>query len=190
MNNPITRALAALMFATVLVVGSFAATPAQVVRAESGSSLESMDVGELRSLLLSLLQQLLVLLEQERDSVSDDTEDDDSSCATTGLSELEASVFTDETVVNIELNGDKDVLTTEADTRSGIIDAILESYPSLSVSEVDDMLTVEDEDRASRASDKDWANGDSSSCEDDNEDEDEDEDEDEEDEEDDEEEDD
>ena len=176
MKTTIMRAAAAGMFALVLMAGTFMAVPASTVHAESGSSHSTASIEELRELLLSLMQQLIALLEAQKGGVVS-VDSDDNSCDDAGLTELEAEIFTNETVVQIELDGDKDVLITSADSRAEIIDAVMDEYPSLSEDEVDSLLTVEEEDRASRADDKDWADGDSS-CDDDSEDEDEDEDED------------
>lgn len=108
--------------------------------------------------------------EDEDEDESEDDEDDDS-CDTSddsGLSELEADIFTNETVVKIELDGDKDVLVLDdsADTEEEIVDAVLDEYSSLTRSEVEDAIVVEEEDRASRASDKDWADAEDDSCDD------------------------
>ena len=169
------RVGAAAMFALVLMAGTFMAVPAPAVHAESGSSYSNASIEELREMLLSLMQQLIALLETQKNEVMAEDEDDDS-CDDVGLTELEAEIFTNETVVQIELNGDKNVLVTAADTRAEIIEAIMDEYPSLTEDEVDDLLTVEEEDRDSRADDKDWADEDSS-CDDEDEDEDEEEDE-------------
>ena len=101
---------------------------------------------------------------------SDDSDDDDSDDV--GLSELEATIYTNETVVKVELDGDKSLFTTSADTRGEIIDEVLERHNSLTEGEVDDALTVETEDRASRDDDKDWADEDDSDDDDDDDDDD------------------
>ncbi len=179
------KIITASMLALVLAFGAFGTFPVSRAYAESTESLESKTNAELRATLISLINQLLAMLKLQRSldgssrSNNDDDSCDNSSSDDTGLTELEADIFTNETVIQIELDGDKDVLVTEADTRAEIIDVILDEYTSLSEDEVDDMLTIDTENRASRASDKDWADNDtSSSCDDDEEDEDEDEDED------------
>ena len=195
-KTPIHKKVAALAVALALSVGMFGGVSYQTAHAKSDSSNSSSLSSMSEANLIALLQDLIKLLENRlqalidarggvtnHDSSNDDDSCDDSSSDDTGLTELEAEIFTNETVIQIELDGDKDVVVTNADTRAEIIDAILDEYSSLSEDDVDDMLTVETEDRASRASDKDWADGDDanddSSCDDDDEDENEDEDEDE-----------
>jgi hypothetical protein len=172
-KTPMYKKVAAFAIALALTAGTFTALGAPQAQAESGSSQETLSASQAHEKLIQLLTQLLALLQSrsfdQNDNDSNDDDDDnndDDSCDDTGLSELEADIFTNETVIQIELDGNKDVLVTEADTRAEIIDVILEEYESLSEDEVDDLLEVETEDRASRASDKDWADGDNNSCDD------------------------
>lgn len=67
---------------------------------------------------------------------------------------IEADVFTDKTVVKVELVNAKDeVFTTSATTSSDIITAIKNRYSSLSTSTISAALDINQKDRASRSSD-------------------------------------
>lgn len=67
--------------------------------------------------------------------------------------EAEADVFTNQTVIVVEINDNKTVLTSSSKTREGVISGIVEAFPSLSRTEVDAILDFETEDRASRPDD-------------------------------------
>lgn len=165
MYNTFAKTITAVMLSLVLVVGTFGAMPTPAAHAESGSALEDQSISELRATLIALIRQLLAALQlqfvlaggslEDLDEDEDESEDCDDVSDDTGLSELEADIFTNETVVEIEIDGDKEIFVTEADTRSDIIDAILDEYPVLTRDEVDNALELEEEDRASRTSDKD-----------------------------------
>ncbi|MEK7390745.1 MAG: DUF5667 domain-containing protein [Patescibacteria group bacterium] len=70
-----------------------------------------------------------------------------------GLSEAEIDIFTDITTVKVEINGVKTSFTTLARTRSAIIDEILKRFAGLTRSQMDALLEIEVENRASRADD-------------------------------------
>lgn len=156
------------------------------VQAESGSSISS--VSDLEKIIQNLLKQIIEILEKQLSSLKeakglDDVKSEDKD---EGLEEVEATIYTNETVVKVELNGDKNLFTTSKTTKSDLVNEIADRY-DLDKDEVSDMIEIETEDRASRADDKDWAEDDSDDDEDDDDnsghgnDDDEDEDEDEED---------
>lgn len=82
----------------------------------------------------------------------DDRDEDDDSDSRREL-EVEADVYTDTTIVKVELSDRKTVFTTTADTRSEVVAAVVERF-ELTTSEVEAVLEFEVEDRASRASDR------------------------------------
>lgn len=88
-----------------------------------------------------------------RDRDDDDDEDWDDERL-----EVEADVFTDTTIVEVELNDRKTVFSTSADTRDEVIDAVV-ARMNLTRAEVDAVLDFEIEDRASRAKDRKNLNG-------------------------------
>ena len=90
-----------------------------------------------------------------RDRDDDEDEDDDSS---DDMLEVEADVFTDTTIVKVELNDRKTIFSTSADTREEVIDAVV-ARMNLTRAEVDAALDFEIEDRASRAKDRKKLNG-------------------------------
>lgn len=95
--------------------------------------------------------------EDEDDRDEDEDREDNSN---DGL-EVEADVFTDTTIVKVELeNGRKTVFDTDADTREEVVDEVAERF-NLTEAEVDDVLNFEIEDRASRAKDRARINGES-----------------------------
>jgi hypothetical protein len=161
----------ATVFLVVLAIafGTFGAPNLNVARAsENGGSAQMSE-----EQLIKLLTQLISMLQEQLRILQEQSGDDDS---TRGLTEAEAEIFTNETLVKIELNGKKTIFSTTATSRDDIIDEIVSRY-DLSEATVSSVLTVEEEDRASRDSDRDWADDD-----DDDEDEDDDDDEDEDDE--------
>ncbi len=92
------------------------------------------------------------------DDSSDDSNDDDDDSASSTL-EIEADVFTDTTIVKVELeNGRKTLFSTEADTRDEVVDVIVARF-DLTESKVEAVLDFEIEDRASRAQDRKGING-------------------------------
>ncbi len=87
----------------------------------------------------------------------DDDDDDDRNSEDESL-EVEADVFTDTTIVEVELNDRKTIFSTSADTREEVIDAVV-ARMNLTRAEVDAVLDFEIEDRASRAKDRKNLNG-------------------------------
>ncbi len=98
--------------------------------------------------------------EDEEDEDDRDEDEDREDNSNDGL-EVEADVFTDTTIVKVELeNGRKTVFDTDADTREEVVDEVAERF-NLTEAEVDDVLNFEIEDRASRAKDRARINGES-----------------------------
>ncbi len=67
--------------------------------------------------------------------------------------EIEANVFTNETIVKVEINDVKSTFTTTAKTRAAIAAEVLVKYPTLTSAQIEAALTIETEDRDSRPSD-------------------------------------
>jgi flagellin-like hook-associated protein FlgL len=107
-------------------------------------------------------------VEDDRDEDEDDEEDEDEdddnsrvrrSIGTSTPLEAEADVFTDTTIIKVEMrNGSKSVFTSNADTREEVVDAIV-SRLGLVRSEVESVLDFEVENRASRAKERDKVTG-------------------------------
>lgn len=72
---------------------------------------------------------------------------------TSTLTEAEADVFTNETIVKLEAGDKKVYFSTDADTRAEIIAVIVDNY-GYTEAEVDAVLTIETEDRESRDEDR------------------------------------
>jgi hypothetical protein len=87
-----------------------------------------------------------------RSSVSSDVKSSSSDDSDEGL-EIEAEIFSDGTIVKVEVNDVKSTFTTTAKTEAEIAAEVLVKYPSLTSAEVDSALKIETEDRASRPSD-------------------------------------
>lgn len=128
-------------------------------QAETGSSVSS--ISELEKIIQNLLKQIIEILEKQLSSLKDakgmdDLKDDDED---QGLEEVEATIYANETVVKVELDGEKKLFTTSKTSKSDLVDEIADRY-DLDKDEVSDMIEIETEDRASRDSDKDWADED------------------------------
>jgi len=99
------------------------------------------------------------------------SDDDDDDSDNSGF-EAEADVFTDITVVKVEIQDEKTTFTTDANTRATIVAEIVSRYPTLVAADVDAALKLEIEDRVSRPDDsekdKDDADDSSGSSDDDN----------------------
>lgn len=78
--------------------------------------------------------------------------DNDSSSSSSAL-EIEADIFTNETIVKVEMNDKKSIFSTSAKTRTEIISEIMIKYPTLTTSEIEAVLNLETENRASRSND-------------------------------------
>ena len=87
----------------------------------------------------------------EFDSIADDELGDDTLSGT--LTEAEAHIFTNETIVKLEVGDKKVVFATDADTREEVIAEILTRYENLTSEAVDAVLTVQTEDRESTPGD-------------------------------------
>ncbi len=88
---------------------------------------------------------------REFDSVVDDEISDDDLSGV--LTEAEADIFTNETIVKLEVGDRHAYFTTNADTRAEIVAEIVSRYGFLEA-DVEALLSVETEDRASRAEDE------------------------------------
>lgn len=90
-----------------------------------------------------------------RGGLHDDDEDDDYDKDSNKSLEVEADVFTDMTIVKVELEdeGRKTVFSTTADTKAEVVDVVAAKF-NLSKSEVEAALDFEIEDRASRTSER------------------------------------
>jgi hypothetical protein len=79
--------------------------------------------------------------------------------------EVEATVFTDKTVVKVELvNGTKKAFETSATTTAGITAAIVAKVTTLTTAEVEAVLDIDIEDRASKDSDFDFPSDSDDDC--------------------------
>jgi hypothetical protein len=76
--------------------------------------------------------------------------------STSSLADLyiEADIFTDTTIVKIEYNDSTSYYTTDARIRESIVTFISTLYPELTVHEIEGVLSIENENRASRAKDR------------------------------------
>ncbi len=67
---------------------------------------------------------------------------------------IEADVFTDTTLVKVELNEGKTTFNTDADTRDKVVEEVLIRFPGLTKGQVESSLDFENENRASRAKER------------------------------------
>lgn len=90
----------------------------------------------------------------DHDDDEDEDDDDDRFSSNKDL-EVEANVYTDTTIVKVELEdeGRKTVFTTTADTRAEVVDVVADKF-GLSEAEVEAVLDFEIEDRASRTNER------------------------------------
>lgn len=97
----------------------------------------------------------------------DDSRDsgDDSSSSNSSFFEAEADVFTDTTIVKVEINDRKTTFETDADTKEEVINEILARF-SVERATVEAVLDFEIEDRSSRMDDSDDDSSDDSSSDD------------------------
>lgn len=163
MNN-FFKKLTVVLVALAITFSTFGSTGINVARAETDSSTSQISEDQLIKLLtqlISVLQEQIRILRAGADQSIDDNDD-----ASQGLTEAEAIVYTNETVVKIELNDDKSLFTTQKTDRDELVAEIADRY-NLSEEDVDGALTLEEEDRASRTDDKDWADDDDDDDEDD-----------------------
>ncbi len=93
----------------------------------------------------------------EDDSSSDDnsnSDDSSSSSSSSSALEVEADIFTNETIVKVEINDQKSIFSTSAKTRDEIVAEVVSKYPTLTKAEVEAVLNLETENRDSRPSEK------------------------------------
>ena len=99
--------------------------------------------------------------DSDDDSSDDDKSDDKNSLKKTVQGsagnvwelEVEADVFTNETVVKVEINNVKNTFTTSAKTKAEIVAAVVAKYPALTTAKVEAVLDLEIENRASTLAD-------------------------------------
>lgn len=192
--SSIHKKIAVAFIMLAMMASAYGAFAVPTARAESNSgtavSASNETIITLLKQLIQVLQEQLKALQESKGIVAaddDKDEEDDKDCSTNdqGLGDVEATIYTNETVIEIEFNGKKEIVVTDADTEAEIINAIQDEHDSLTDSEVKANLEIEEEDRASRSSDKIAEDSDEDCDAEDDADEDEDEDDDEEDEEDD-----
>ncbi len=156
---PIAIALMVLLGAGGTVAASDNARPGDVLfpvdRAVEEMRLSlSTDVDRARLQLQFAEERLSEFEEIVREETSaDDTASNTPAVAGGVLTEAEADIFTNETIVKIEVSDRQQVFATDADTRVEIVNEIADRY-SFATATVDAVLVVEHEDRASRADDK------------------------------------
>jgi uncharacterized protein (DUF433 family) len=89
----------------------------------------------------------------DRDDDDNDEDEDEDEDREDDELEIEADIFTDITIVKVEIDDKKSLFSTEADTRDEVIAVIAEKF-GLTEAEVDAALELETEDRASRPQDR------------------------------------
>ncbi len=92
-----------------------------------------------------------ITLAPSNDAVAIDTA---SSTATSSALYIDASTYTDTTVVKMEFGGQQFYFETTATDLPGVIAAIAERFPMLTVEQISDAVSLETKDRASRPQDK------------------------------------
>lgn len=93
---------------------------------------------------------------EDRASRADDFDTDSTSRSNSSVNspiEIEADIFTDITTVKVEINDVKTNFTTTAKTREGIVTQVAQRFPNLTRSQIDSLLNLEVENRASRPDD-------------------------------------
>lgn len=95
-------------------------------------------------------------------SSSDDDSNGNSNSSSSSALEIEADIFTNETIVKVEMNDKKSVFSTSAKTREQIINEIIIKYPTLTKVQIEAILNLENENRASRADESSGERNDSS----------------------------
>lgn len=98
-----------------------------------------------------------VKVEDDSSSSDDNSNSDDSSSSSSSSSsalEVEADIFTNETIVKVEINDRKSIFSTSAKTRDEIVAEVVSKYPTLTKAEVEAVLNLETENRSSRPGEK------------------------------------
>lgn len=154
-------ALAVLFSGTGIVAASDAAKP--------GDALFGIDLAVERlkmslasddnrnELARTFAQERLEEIQKLRGDGSVDDDNASSTPSTAGLTEAEAEVFTNETVVKLEINDRKFGFVTQAKTREALVTEIVAKY-NLEKATVEVKLVIQTEDRASRSDDKTFLN--------------------------------
>lgn len=107
----------------------------------------------LKSFLLIFLAMVLISNTAFAEKRSDDFGREKRFSENSSSLEIEADIFTDITTVKIEMNDRKNSFTTGSTTREDIIKDILAKYPNLTKEQVDAVLKIETENRASAPKD-------------------------------------
>lgn len=91
----------------------------------------------------------------------DDSDDEDEEDSNSKLTFAQATIFTNETVVMVEYDGDEIIFTTDEEDEDDIVDEILDEVDSrtLTAGQVEDELEIDEEDRRSTAADKRFDSG-------------------------------
>ncbi len=86
--------------------------------------------------------------------IAEESEDEDTSDeVSVGLTEAEATIYTNETIVKTEFNDAKEILISTS-TEATMLENEIAAYYGISAEEVHAVLTIETEDRASRPEDR------------------------------------
>ncbi|MFZ2149749.1 MAG: DUF5667 domain-containing protein [Minisyncoccia bacterium] len=72
-----------------------------------------------------------------------------------GIEEAEAKILSDKTIVEVEVNDEKTTFATSANTKEGIIAAILVKFPTLTAEKIGAVLKIETEDDEDKVEDSD-----------------------------------
>jgi hypothetical protein len=166
-NKSYKKAFAGLALSLVLGAGLFGTLNVKYAHAEIDTTNSVSNIEQLQKTLESLLQKLIELLTNQvaflnatKHFSKEDASKDNCSTSTTntlGLTELEATVYTNETLIKVEYNGIKDIFTTSSTSTVDIVQDVLAEYTGLTLAKVDDVLNVHRENRVSKASDKIWS---------------------------------
>jgi len=102
------------------------------------------------------LRELRAIIEEESRERSRDRDEESVATSSDPVQslEIEVDIFTDVTVVVVELNDRKTIFTTAEDTETEIVNAIRTRFPALTLEQITLALTLEREDRASRPKDR------------------------------------
>ncbi len=164
-----SKHMTALLLVLVLVLGGGGIVAASD-NAAPGDTLYKIDLATERArlalagetkkqaLAVAFANERLVEVQKLRGDGSIDDDSNDKSANSESVTEIEADIFTNETVIKLEINDEKYGFTTEARTREAIVAQIAGKY-KLDKDFVDAQIVIENENRASRAQDKDFITG-------------------------------
>lgn len=164
-----SKHMTALVLALVLILGGGGIVAASN-NATPGDALYKIDLATERArlalagetkkqaLAVAFANERLVEVQKLRGDGSIDDDSNDKSANSESVTEIEADIFTNETVIKLEINDEKYGFTTEARTREAIVAQIAGKY-KLDKDFVDARIVIENENRASRPQDKDFITG-------------------------------